>query len=801
MIFPAFLIPSGRTPRKRPRVSWLVALLLATVGFASPASADTQREVHEFSVGEDHFLLDGKPFQIRCGEVHFARIPREYWRDRLKMCKAMGLNTVCAYLFWNFHEPRPGEFEWSGRADAAAFCQLAHEEGLWVILRPGPYACAEWTMGGLPWWLLRHDDIRLRSTDPRFLEASRRYLAEVGRQLGDMQVTRGGPILMVQVENEYGFYGNDKEYMGQMRQALIDAGFEAPLFACNPVQHLNDGRRDDLLPVVNFGSNPAGGFEALRRVYPRGPLMCGEYYSGWFDTWGSPHHIGDVSHYYSDLEYMLEQGASFSIYMAHGGTSLGLWAGADRPFKPDISSYDYDAPINERGEPTEKFWKTRALFARHLQTGEELPTPPDQAPPIAISSFKLYERMPLKEALGPPQSADVPGTFEEYELPNGCILYRATLPAGAAGEIVAEAVHDFGWVSLDGKPIAVLDRRKNAYSFPVPERTQPARIEILVYAMGRVNFGVEVHDRKGLHSPVVFKHADGAVEEIRGWEIQTLPLNDNLSSQLAFSNTNESGAAFYRGEFHTDVVGDTFLDMSRWGKGVVWINGQCLGRYWNIGPVQTMYTPGVWMRPGKNEVVVLDLVGPEAAELQGLSAPILDKLRPDLDFSGPTRMRMKLRLQQADLVQEGTMAPGDQVTRVDFPPTAGRYVCLESIDAYGDQRFAGAAEIDLVDASGNRLSHEGWRIASVSSEERVAEDGTAENAIDGQTSNGWHTEWKMVQPTHPHHIVIDLGKPQELASLIYVPLPRNGDEVGGRIRKFRIYIGDQLATSLNAPKS
>jgi beta-galactosidase len=327
-------------------------LLTALVGCQAITGAlggTTDSTRHSFAIGENDFLLDGQRFQIRCGEIHAPRVPREYWRHRLQMSKAMGLNTVCAYLFWNMHEPKPGQFEWSAQADAAEFCRIAQEQGLWVILRPGPYSCAEWEMGGFPWWLLKDEDIQLRTRDPRYIAAAKCYLQEVGRVLGPLQVTKGGPILMVQVENEYGFFGKDAAYMGELRQALLDAGFDVPLFDCNPPQHLKDGFRSDLFPVVNFGSDPANGFKALREVLPKGPLMCGEFYPGWFDTWGAPHHTGNTARYLADLEYMLKAGGSFSIYMAHGGTTFGFWTGADRPFKPDTSSYDYDAPISEAG--------------------------------------------------------------------------------------------------------------------------------------------------------------------------------------------------------------------------------------------------------------------------------------------------------------------------------------------------------------------------------------------------------------------------------------------------------------------
>jgi beta-galactosidase len=316
---------------------------------AAGAAAGVQ---HTFAIGTNDFLLDGQRFQIRCGEVHAARVPMEYWRNRLQMARAMGLNTVCAYLFWNQIEFQPGKYDWSGQTDVMEFCRIAQEEGLWVILRPGPYSCAEWDGGGLPWWLLKNDDIKLRTRDPRFMEAATNYLREVARQFGPLQITHGGPILMVQVENEYGSYGNDTQYMGELRQAMIGAGIDVTLFACNPSYDIKKNYRADLFPVVNFGADPANGFKVLREIHPTGPMMCGEFYPGWFDTWGSPHHLGKTPQYLADLEYMLTNDESFSIYMAHGGTTFGLWSGADRPFKPDTSSYDYDAPISEAGWPT-----------------------------------------------------------------------------------------------------------------------------------------------------------------------------------------------------------------------------------------------------------------------------------------------------------------------------------------------------------------------------------------------------------------------------------------------------------------
>ncbi len=415
------------------RLARHTAIILGLVFFAGVARlAAGEPNRHTFVIGGDDFLLDGQRLQIRCGEVHAARVPREYWRHRLRMVKAMGLNTVCAYLFWNLHEPRPGEFVWTGQADMAEFCRTAQEEGLWVLLRPGPYSCAEWEMGGLPWWLLKNDQISLRTRDPQFLTAATHYLKEVGRVLGPLQVTRGGSILMVQVENEYGFFGKDGGYMGALRQALIEAGFEVPLFACNPVEHLEDAHRPDLFPVVNFAADPARGFRALRQILPKGPLMCGEFYPGWFDTWGSPHHTGNLKRYLADLDFMLKSGASFSIYMAHGGTTFGLWSGADRPFKPDTSSYDYDAPISEAGWVTEKYQATRDLMARYLLPGETIPEPPVRNRVIAIPAVEATECASLIANLPAPVADSIPRPMEHYDQGYGVILYRTTVPLGRA---------------------------------------------------------------------------------------------------------------------------------------------------------------------------------------------------------------------------------------------------------------------------------------------------------------------------------------------------------------------------------
>lgn len=329
-------------------------------------------------------------------------------------------------------------------------------------------------MGGFPWWLLKHDDIKLRTRDPNYMNPAKTYLKEVGRELGPLQITHGGPIIMVQVENEYGFFGKDSAYMGEMRQALLDAGINVPLFACNPTDHLKDGYRADLFPVVNFGSDPARSFKALRNILPKGPLMCGEFYPGWFDTWGVIHHSkstpADVNRYLTDLEYMLANNNSFSIYMAHGGTTFGLWSGADGPFKPDTSSYDYDAPVSEAGWTTDKFFKTRDVISKHLLPGEKLPDPPAKNPVMAFPPVTDFQCAALRDNLPTPIEDQQPRGMEMYDQGYGWIMYRTTLPAGPAGTLEAKAVHDYGQILLDGQRIGFMDRRSNHFKVPLPAR-------------------------------------------------------------------------------------------------------------------------------------------------------------------------------------------------------------------------------------------------------------------------------------------------------------------------------------------
>lgn len=769
--------------------------LLPSIGTAAPAASSGR-----FAIGDNDFLLDGKPLQIRCGEVHFARVPREYWGHRLKAIKAMGLNAVCAYLFWNYHEWREGRYDWNAQRDAAEFCRLAQAEGLWVILRPGPYACAEWEMGGLPWWLLKSPgDAFLRTRDDSFVQPARRWMKEVGRVLGPLQVTHGGPILMVQVENEYGFFGEDLEYMRVMRGALLDGGFDVPLFQCNPTNAVAKTHIPELFSVANFGSDPKRGFEELAKVQ-KGPLMCGEYYSGWFDTWGAPHRTGDATKAVADIEAMLAANGSFSLYMAHGGTSFGLWGGCDRPFRPDTTSYDYDAPIGEAGWIGKKFDAYRAGIGRHLQQGETLPAPPAQMPVATVPAFTLAESAPLFANLPPRVIRDVtPKPIEQYDISRGVIAYRVALPAGPAAVLEAAKVRDLAWVYIDGKEVGTLDTRYRRFRVDLPARSKETTLEILLYTIARVNFGVEIHDRKGLHGPVTLREKGKGAEKkettaLENWEIRAIDFDaDGVLPPLAWqaSKAKHKGPAFWRGSFDATAGGDTFLDMSSWGQGIVWINGRCLGRYWSIGPTQTMYLPGPWIKAGRNEVVVLDLTGPQDNRIAGLATPILDRLRPERDLARPPSTA-RLALQGVKPVHEGRFQPGGATQDVPFAqPASGRQLCIEALDAFDGKPFAAIAELALLGKDGKTLNQTLWTIAYASSEEASKEDGTALNAINGQNTDFWHSGYSKTVAQPPHRLVLDLGAPFEVAGLRYTP--RQGpDGVTGRIRRYRVYVGDKL---------
>ena len=589
-----------------------------------------------FSIKGTDFVLNGDRFVIRCGEIHYPRVPQEYWRHRLEMARAMGLNTVCLYLFWNYHEEVCGEFDFGGEKDVGRFCALALELGLRVILRPGPYSCAEWDFGGLPPYLLKDPQMQLRCSYTGFLIPAQRYLREVAKQLVPHQVTRGGNILMIQIENEYGVFGNDKVYLEALRRTLRECGFDVPFFRCdwaNPAQLVPgavETSEESVLTVANFGSKARENITALAQAYPGSPRMCGEYWMGWFDWYGHPRNgkeAEDGEKNLEDLEWMLTEGVSFSLYMLHGGTHFGFSSGANneggKRYDPYVTSYDFFAPVDEQGRARPKYHKFRERIAR--QIGKSLPPVPDPIPVIAIPRVELTESAPLLSHPAATHQSVYPQNMEAFEQYHGCILYRTNLTGRCAGtaELRVKDVHDYALVYLNGVRIGTLDRHahQNALPLSLPQEG-PAVLEILVEA---INFGPSMRDeRKGITNRVEL----GWIT-LFDWEIANYPLDANHLAWLKFEPgpLPPETPAFYRGTFHANQAGDTFLDLRGWGKGYVWVNGRLLGRYWSIGPQQTLYLPGVWLRAGENEIIVLDLHHTRTEHsIEGITHAVLEEL-------------------------------------------------------------------------------------------------------------------------------------------------------------------------------
>ncbi|OFW19873.1 MAG: beta-galactosidase [Acidobacteria bacterium RIFCSPLOWO2_12_FULL_66_21] len=597
------------------------ALLLFVLGAASAPAP--QRAVLSPSNGA--FLLNGRPLQIISGEMHYPRVPREYWRDRMKKARAMGLNTITTYVFWNLHEPRPGTFDFSGNLDVAAYIRTAAEEGLHVIVRPGPYVCSEWDLGGLPAWLLADPSVVVRSTDEQFMSAARRYLARVGRELAPLQSGRGGPIIAVQVENEYGSFDNDHDYMRAVHDATVSAGFtDAMLFTADGPGQLPAGTLPGVAAVVNFGPGGAErAFAALAKFRPGAPLMSGEYWAGWFDHWGRPHHTTDRGRETRELGWMLAQGHSLNFYMFHGGTTFGFMNGAndDGGYLPQTSSYDYDAALDESGRPAAKFTAFRDVIARH--TGAVLPPLPPDVAPSAVARFELKESASLVDHLGKPVTADRPRPMEELGQSYGYILYRTRLGGPVHGEIVVTEVRDFAAIFVNGRRAGTLDRRLKQDRLRVDSDDREVVLDLLVENTGRINFKKVLRgERKGITRSVAL---DG--RELSGWSMYPLPMAD--LSRVRYGRTRASGPAFHRGTFEVGAPADTFLDLRGWGKGTVWVNGHHLGRFWSIGPQQTLYLPAPWLKRGRNTIVVFDLEVPERPSIEGLTVPVLNEVKKD----------------------------------------------------------------------------------------------------------------------------------------------------------------------------
>lgn len=606
-----------------------VLILISILG-GSAGNLKAQEASHSFSLSDTAFLLDGKPFQMISGEIHYPRVPRESWRHRMKMAKAMGLNTIGTYVFWNIHEPQQGRYDFSGNNDVAEFVKIAKEEGLWVVLRPSPYVCAEWEFGGYPYWLQNIKGLEVRSKEPQYLKAYKSYLMEVGKQLAPLQVNHGGNVLMVQIENEYGSYGSDKEYLDLNRKMFIEAGFDGLLYTCDPEAAIKDGHLPGLLAAINGVDNP----EKVKSLVNqnnggKGPYFIAEWYPAWFDWWGTAHHTVPASKYAGRLDSVLQAGISINMYMFHGGTTRGFMNGANfndkNPYEPQISSYDYDAPLDEAGNATEKFMRFREAIQKNLPAGSSLPPVPAAKPSISTSPVVFTSTNTVFDLLKAPKSSLKPLTFEDLNQAYGYVMYRTTFNGNGARQLLKiRDLRDYGIVFINGKRVGNLDRRLYQDSIMLDLPKGKVRLDILVENMGRINFG-----------PYLLKNTKGITEkvelggkEVLNWQMYGLPFDNIKSLGFKTAGTGSGDApVLKKGHLTLDKVADTYLDFSNWGKGVVWINGHNLGRYWEIGPQQTVYVPAEWLKPGKNEVVVFELIKPASSTLLGRDKAILDQLK------------------------------------------------------------------------------------------------------------------------------------------------------------------------------
>ena len=577
---------------------------------------------HRFAAEGDHFALDGQPFQIISGAIHYSRVPRAYWRDRLQKAKAMGLNTIETYAFWNLHEPAPGNFDFSGQNDIAEFIREAQQEGLYVILRPGPYVCAEWEFGGYPSWLLKDPKMVVRSSYPGFLAASKSYLEHLAQQVAPLQIGNGGPIIAIQVENEYGSYGADHVYMEQVHNMMVDAGFtRTMLYTADGASQLPNGTLPELPAAINFGTGEAEhSFAELDKFRPNTPRFNSEYWDGWFDHWGSKHETRSAEAQLADLKWMLTRGYSVNLYMFTGGTNFGWMNGANSDgsnYEPDVTSYDYDVAVSESGELRPKYFQFRELITQ--VTGQTPITPPPPIVSMAIPPVSLNEAASLWKNLPTARSSASPMAMEALDQSYGYILYRAEI-TGAKGTLKLPGVHDYAAVYVDGQLQGTVDRRlgQSELTLHGASSKPTLQLDILVENTGCVNFGKKINaERAGLLETPILDD-----KPVTGWNVYPLPML--APSQLSFSTQPCSGPCFYRAHFKVEKPGDTFLDTRKLDKGMVWINGRPLGRFWNVGPQQTLYLPAPFLRSGENEIVVFDLNGAGNRTVEGRLKPILD---------------------------------------------------------------------------------------------------------------------------------------------------------------------------------
>jgi beta-galactosidase len=589
----------------------------------APQPAEHRTEIPaaaRFAIGDDDFLLDGAPFRILSGALHYFRVHPRQWADRIAKARQMGLNTIETYVAWNAHAPTEQAFDLAGGLDLGHFLDLVADAGMYAIVRPGPYICAEWTNGGLPAWLFRTGTTGVRRDEPAFMAAVRAYFQQLAPVITPRQISHGGPIILVQVENEYGAYGADQNYLRKLVGIYHDSGIDVPLITVDqPVADmLASGSLPELHKTGSFGSRISEHLDTLRRHQPTGPLMCAEFWNGWFDEWGGHHHQTAGTDVARRLDELLRAGASVNIYMFHGGTNFGFTNGANDhgTYRPIITSYDYDAPLDEAGNPTAKYWAYRDILRRYANIPDEAPASTDPAAALHASFRQQLPLWQLTGRLGTWTRHDAPPTADEIGHYAGFTLYRTAVAVEQPCVLHIDDVRDRAQIFLNRHSLGVLarDHRDRSLTLPGPGTGD---LDILVEDLGRVDYGPKLGEPKGLVGAVT---ADG--QPLRGWQVLPLQLDDitpvasALRSLPAVPVPALAGPVFARASFDLPAVQDLYLDTGAWGKGVVWINGFCLGRYWSRGPQRTLYIPAPTLREAGNELIVLELHATPHADIR-----------------------------------------------------------------------------------------------------------------------------------------------------------------------------------------
>jgi beta-galactosidase len=577
----------------------------------------------EFVIGESDFLLDGRPFRILSGALHYFRVHPDLWADRIDKARMMGLNTIETYVPWNAHAPEPGTFDLTGGLDLDRFLRLIAEAGMHAIVRPGPYICAEWDNGGLPAWLFRDPEVGVRRYEPRYLAAVREYLDQVYRVVVPHQVDRGGPVLLVQVENEYGAFGDDKRYLAALAEHTRAAGITVPLTTVDQPtdEMLEAGSLDGLHRTASFGSHSTERLATLRAHQPTGPLMCSEFWNGWFDHWGAHHHTTPAERSAADLDALLAAGASVNLYMFHGGTNFGLSSGANDKgvYQPLVTSYDYDAPLDEAGDPAPKYHAFRDVIARYHKVPDSVPPPARPAPAVTAALHDPVRLLDAPQRWGTWQAHDHLPTFDELTPVPHLALLRTTIVGDRPGVLTFGEIRDRATVFLDGERVGTLLREHHDRAVALPRAH--GELLVLVEDQGRVDYGIRIGEQKG-----VIGGARLHGEPLTGWEVLPIDLAavpHLRSDDVGVVHGALAGPVLVRGTFDVEESADLFLDTAGWGKGMVWVNGFALGRYWRRGPQRTLYVPSPVVRQGTNEVVVLELDTILEPEIRFVPRPLL----------------------------------------------------------------------------------------------------------------------------------------------------------------------------------